>query len=54
MADRAFPSTKFSPQEDGPAPLRLQAEVEKLSRELSSSRQTIVRLHEREEKMREK
>jgi len=41
-------------QEDGPAPLRLQAEVEKLSRELSSSRQTIVRLHEREEKMREK
>jgi len=67
LADRGGSKTKKVPgwvakvaqcsncqQEEGPARLRLQSEVEKLSKELSSSRQTIVRLHEREEKMREK
>ena len=32
----------------------LEAEVEKLSREVTSTRQTVLRLHEREEKMKER
>ena len=33
---------------------QLEAEVEKLSREVTSTRQTVLRLHEREEKMKER
>ena len=33
---------------------KLSVEVEKLAKELSSTRQTIVRMHEREEKMKER
>ena len=33
---------------------QLETEVEKLSREVTSTRQTILRLHEREEKMKER
>ena len=33
---------------------QLEGEVEKLSREVTSTRQTILRLHEREEKMKER
>ena len=33
---------------------QLEAEVEKLNREVTSTRQTVLRLHEREEKMKER
>ena len=33
---------------------KLRLEVEKLAKELSSTRQTIVRMHEKEEKMKER